>query len=365
MDTRQRTIEQILAILVLGLLIAGCFVVLRPFVSALMWAIILCFATWPIYTRMEARLGGRRTLAAGLMTLSIALVLLAPFVIIALSLADDVTQFAGRIRGLIEAGAPDPPAWVEKVPLGGGKLREYWESLAGDRSKLVRELKRLVQPATSWLIVVAGQLAGGLVELGMSVFIAFFLFRDGPSAAGQLTRAIERLGGDKGRQLLDVAARTVRGVVYGILGTALVQAVVAGIGFAIAGVPGAGFLALLTFIVSVVPVGAPLVWIPAAIWLFASGWIGWGVFMVVWGVLVSSIDNVVKPLIIRQGSQIPFILILFGVLGGAMSFGFIGVFIGPTLLAVGFRMLEWWNAGRRALTDASSATSSQPVGAAL
>jgi predicted PurR-regulated permease PerM len=185
-----------------------------------------------------------------------------------------------------------------------------------------------------------------LVELGLSIFIAFFLFRDGAAAAGRLVVAIERQAGEEGRQLLDVAARTIRGVVYGILGTALVQAVLAGIGFVIAGVPGAGFLALLTFLVSVIPVGAPLIWIPAALWLFMRGFVGWGIFMVVWGVVVSSVDNVVKPLIIRQGSQIPFLLILLGVLGGAMAYGFIGVFIGPTLLAVGFRLIESWNTGR-------------------
>jgi predicted PurR-regulated permease PerM len=142
--------------------------------------------------------------------------------------------------------------------------------------------------------------------------------------------------------LLTVAANTVRGVVYGILGTGLVQALMAGIGYFIAGVPGAALLALLTFFLSVVPVGPPLVWIPAALWLFHQGSTGWGIFMLAWGVLVSSVDNVVKPWLISQGSDLPFILIFFGVLGGALMFGFIGVFIGPTLLAVGYRLVEEW-----------------------
>ncbi len=127
-----------------------------------------------------------------------------------------------------------------------------------------------------------------------------------------------------------------------VYGTALAQAVVAGIGFAIAGVPRAGLLTLLTFFLSVVPIGPPLVWIPAAIWLFYQGSLGWGIFMVCWGVLVSSVDNVIKPMIISQGSHIPFILILFGVLGGALAFGFIGVFLGPLLLALGYRLLQEW-----------------------
>jgi predicted PurR-regulated permease PerM len=148
----------------------------------------------------------------------------------------------------------------------------------------------------------------------------------------------------------------VRGVVYGILGTALVQAVMAGIGFVIAGVPGAALLALLTFCLSVVPVGPPLIWIPVSLWLFQQGSIGWGIFMVIWGVGVSSVDNIVKPWIISQGSPMPFLLIFFGVVGGAMVFGFIGLFVGPTLLAVGYRLVNEWAAERQ-----RSSTSSAPA----
>jgi predicted PurR-regulated permease PerM len=144
---------------------------------------------------------------------------------------------------------------------------------------------------------------------------------------------------------VNLASSTVRGVVYGILGTALVQAVMAGIGYLIAGVPGAGMLALLTFFLSVVPIGPPLIWVPAALWLFHEGSTGWAVFMLLWGVGVSSVDNVVKPWLISQGSDMPFLLIFFGVLGGALTFGFIGVFLGPTLLAVGYRLVTEWAAG--------------------
>jgi predicted PurR-regulated permease PerM len=140
-----------------------------------------------------------------------------------------------------------------------------------------------------------------------------------------------------------VAGNTVRGVVYGILGTAIVQGVIAGIGFLIAGIPGAMLLGMLTFFLSVVPMGPPLVWIPCTIWLFSQGRTGMGIFMIVWGIGVSSIDNVVKPWLISQGSAMPFVLIFFGVLGGALAFGFIGVFLGPTLLAVAYRLIEEWS----------------------
>jgi predicted PurR-regulated permease PerM len=164
-----------------------------------------------------------------------------------------------------------------------------------------------------------------------------------------LTNAVERIGGEHGKHLLTVAGNTVRGVVYGILGTALAQAILASIGFLIVGVPGAALLALLTFFSSVIPVlGTGLVWLPAALWLFNQGSTGWGIFMIVWGLGVASVDNVLKPWLISQGSDMPFLLIFFGVLGGALAFGFIGVFLGPTLLAVGFRLVEAWGAAGRA-----------------
>lgn len=356
----KRNIEQILAAVVLGLLLFGCFVVLRPFVSALLWAIVLCFATWPLYGRLLKLLRGRRTLAALGMTLLVALVLLAPFLVIGISLADEVRDAAEATRQVFDVGLPGPPGWVERIPLVGGRMGAYWQSFVGNAPRLRSEIDRHIEPVRGWLVQGAVHLVRGLTELGLSLLIGFFLFRDGLAAANQLTRALERLAGSQAAQLLELAGNTVRGVVYGILGTALAQAIVAGIGFTISGVPRAGLLTLLTFFLSVIPVGPPLVWIPATIWLFYHGSPAWGIFMACWGLLVSSVDNVIKPMIISQGSQIPFVLILFGVLGGAIAFGFIGVFIGPTLLAVGFRLLEQWIATRGAGMAGNSVDASAP-----
>lgn len=178
--------------------------------------------------------------------------------------------------------------------------------------------------------------------------------------AEQLSTAVVRIGGERGATLLNLAGNTVRGVVYGILGTALVQAVIAGIGFAVAGVPGVGVLTLLTFFLSIVPMGPPLVWGPAVFWLFHQGETGWGIFMIIWGVGVSSIDNFIKPWLISRGSTMPFLLILFGVLGGAIAFGFIGVFLGPTLLAVAYRIIQEWF-GRKAAVAEETAVSEPPM----
>jgi predicted PurR-regulated permease PerM len=329
---------------VLVLLLLGCLLVVRPFVSALLWAIVLCISLQPLYRRMVRWLGGRRSLAAAITSIGMILVVLLPFVIVGWTLADNVPEFTGAIQRWLEAGPPQPPEWLAKVPLVGRQASEYWQSLAADSAKLLHEAQRLIEPLSNALLAAGGILGRGLIELALSIFIAFFLFRDGEAFALRAVNAAERVGGERGKHLLTIAARTIRGVVYGILGTALVQAVTAGIGFWIAGVPAPGLLALLTFFLSVMPVGPPLVWIPAGLWLFHEGQDGWGIFMLVWGVGVSSIDNFVKPWLISQGSDMPFLLIFFGVLGGALTFGFIGVFLGPTLLAVGYRLIEEWAA---------------------
>lgn len=347
MDVSDKRIERGIAVVAVVLLCIGCLLVLRPFVSALLWSVVLCFSTWPVYQRLLTALRGRRNLAALLMTLGLIAVLLVPFMVVGITFADNIKQFTAATKSWIEAGPPDPPAWLAKAPIIGRKASEYWQSVAHDSAKLFESVKRFIEPVGTWLLKLGLLLGRGLLQIALSIFVAFFLFRDGLRAAEWLRAGVERIGGESGKHLLDVAGRTVRGVVYGILGTALVQAVTAGIGFAIAGVPGAGLLTLLTFFMAIVPMGPPLVWFPAALWLFHQGSTGWGIFMLVWGVGVSSIDNLVKPWLISQGSDLPFILVFLGVIGGALAFGFIGVFLGPTLLGMGFRLVEEWASYKR------------------
>ncbi len=335
----------------LALLFIGCLRVLWPFVPSLLWATVLAFSLWPLYSRLAKLLGGRRTLTAVVLSLILVVAGVLPFAIVGLTLGDNVTQLKAATRQWLDAGPPAAPAWLAKIPLVGQTATKSWNDLASDSAALVEKAKDLIEPVASWLLKAGLKLGFGLFQLALSVLLAFFLLKDGESFAKSLTDAIFRIGGEHAKHLLLVAGNTVRGVVYGILGTALVQAVMAGVGLVIAGVPGAGVLALLTFFLSVVPLGPPLVLLPAAFWLFHQGSTGWGVFMVVWAVLVSTVDNFVKPWLISQGSDMPFILILFGVLGGAWAFGFIGVFLGPTLLAVGHRLVREWATGNRASTD--------------
>lgn len=329
----------------LVVLVAGCYLVLQPFLSTVLWAIILCSTTWPVFDRLQRLMRGRTTLAALVMTLVIALVVLAPFVVVGISLAENANELLNQGKRFIEAGPPDPPAWVGRIPLVGEWAGTYWSSIAHDSASLMADLKQYLQPLQALAIASGGVLARGVLQLALSIFIVFFLYRDGAAISRRVTASVDRIAGERGLHLNGVAVATMRGVVYGILGTAIAQGVLAGAGLWLAGVPAAPLLGLATFFLSPLPIGPPLVWGPAAFWLYSQGHAGWATFLLVWGVLVvSSVDNVLKPLIISRGSNLPFILVLLGILGGVIAFGFIGVFLGPTLLAIGFSLIHDWSA---------------------
>jgi predicted PurR-regulated permease PerM len=338
-----RPVEQILAIGALVLLGVGCIVVLWPFLSALIWAAVLCFSTWPIYTWFEGLLGGRRTPAALLMTLLVAAVVVAPFAILVATLADSVATVAQAVNRLLEQGPPAPPAWVAELPFIGERLALYWQGLAYNAPAFLVELTKLIRPATDIAVASGAVLGVGLLELVLSVFIAFFFYRYGRQIAASARGSSERIGGTRARHLLLVAGSTVTGVVYGVIGTAIAQGLLAGLGFWIAGVPQALLLGFITFLLSFVPAAPPLVWGSVALWLFFQGEVGWSIFVAGWGLLlVSSIDNLLRPYLLTQANSLPVLLSFFGFLGGILAFGFIGVFLGPVLLAVGYSLfLEW------------------------
>lgn len=341
MVKNQKRIEQIAGIALIGAIVIGCGFVLRPFLSAILWAAILCFATWPLHELFLKWLPGRRNLTAGLMTAVLSLVLIIPFVVVGLTFTDSVREGMAWLDIQKEEGLIPPPAWVQRIPLIGDRISQSWSELAADPQPVIARWKPRFQAAGLWLLRHSLDLAQGVFQLVISVLIAFFLYRDGEGLVARLREGFQRISGDYSQHLVDVVKTTVRSVVYGVIGTGLAQGIVAGIGFAIAEVPSPMLLALFTFFLSFVPFGPPIIWIGASIWLFAQGSIGWGIFMVAYGLFgISSVDNVVKPYIISRGSKLPFIVMFIGVLGGVATFGFIGIFLGPTLLAVGFSLAQ-------------------------
>lgn len=393
-------IEPLLGGVALLLLLIGCVVVLKPFLSALMWAIVLTYSLYPLQRRFTVWLKGSRTLAACLVTLTLTLLLAGPVLLIGFSLAEDGRALAGATKKWFLSTPEEAPPWVQRLPIIGDEVTDYWQEFSNDRKRWMEDLERASKQETSWrkagdeeddgisaneppsdrvtspgegdeesdedkststkLVTLLGRALGiaqkalfttglavgkGVTQVVMSAFLAFFLLRDAALLSDRLKVVVGNLAGDRGKHLLKVAGDTVRGVVYGILGTAVIQALVAGIGFWIAGVPGAILLGLLTFFVAIIPYGPPVVWIPATLWLFAQGEPGWGIFMSLWGFFgISGVDNVVRPYIISQGSKMPFLLIFCGVIGGALAFGLVGLFLGPTLLAVAYRLIDEWSA---------------------
>ena len=339
MVKHQKTIEQIAGLALIGAIVVGCGFVLRPFVSAILWAAILCFATWPLYELFRRWLRGRRSLAAALTTAVLSLVLIIPFVVVGLTLTDTIRSGIQWLDSKTEAGVPPPPAWLERVPLIGGRITESWSAFMADAESTMEEWRPWLKETGLWLLGHSVDLAKGFLHLVLSVLIAFFLYRDGEGLVERLREGFQRISGDSAQRMVDVVKTTVQSVVYGVIGTALAQGIVAGIGFVIAGAPAPMLLALMTFFLSFLPFGPPVVWIGASIWLFAMGKTGWGIFMALYGLLVISVvDNFIKPIIISRGSKLSFIVMFIGVLGGVTAFGFIGIFLGPTLLAVGFSL---------------------------
>ena len=422
-DRKRFRIEPLLGGGALLLLLVGCFFVLKPFMTALMWAMILAYTLNPLQRTFTRWFRGSRTLAACFVTLTMSFVLAGPIVLIGLSLAEDGKDLASATRKWFMAAPEQAPKWVAQAPLVGDELAGYWSGFAEDRNRWMAQLDKEVKtipprpkivvedgdelivkdappPATdasgekidveektlasshvvallgqflSWartgLIAVGLAVGQGVTQILVSAFLAFFLLRDAEVLSERLSVAVDRLAGGRGQHLIKVAGDTVRGVIYGILGTAIAQALVAGFGFWIAGVPGAVLLSVLTFFFAAVQFGPPMIWIPAAIWLFAQSTPGWVIFMCLWGVLgISSVDNILRPYLISQGSKMPFVLIFCGVIGGAFAFGLVGVFLGPTLLAVAFRLIEEWSSTpldpeRKLIVESTSQLRNEPASA--
>ena len=339
----------------MALLVLGCVLVLQPFIGAILFAAVLVMSTWPAFTWLRDRWNGKSTLAALALVLGILIILTVPVALAAQSLVVHSGPVVEAIRGFLERRETvELPSFIVNIPMIGAWLSDYWQLLLASREELVALAKRLADPAKNMLIAMGAGIGAGLVQIVIALFVAFFLYRDGEQARRLLMEAITRLAGvDRGNALVDTAQSAVRGVVYGLVGTALAQAAVAFVGFLIAGVPGATLLAALTFILSLVPMGPVLIWGGAAAWLYAHDQIGWAVFMVIYGVaIISSVDNFIKPILMSRAGNLSMLLVVLGVFGGAVAFGFIGLFVGPALLAVAWNLLKTWVGAERAHAQA-------------
>ncbi len=341
----ENRIERTVGLVMLAVLAAGCLLVLRPFFTAVCFALILVVATWPAFEALERLLGGRKALAALLMVTLATLVFVLPPALIASSVDYNVAGAVRLVRDVAEHRLPPPPAWIADIKVIGPELSTRWQALANGEPEAAERVQAFVAWARQQLIGAGLSLGNAVVQLILAMLTAFFLYRDGVAVQRSLMSAGRRIAGDNAPRLLRVARATINGVVYGVLGTALAQALLLLIGLWITGIPAALLAGLLLFVLCLIPLGPLLIMGPAAVWLYVNGEVGWSVFIVVWSIAAGLVtDNVLKPWLISRGSDLPLILILFGVIGGAVTFGGLGLFLGPTLLAVGYELIREWNA---------------------
>lgn len=337
------TAERVLMGLLLGGIAIGCVLVLYPFFSSLLWAAILVFTTWPVCERLRTTFRLRRGVAAGGMVTLTAIVLVLPLALVAPGSADDVNHLRHVVEDALRAGLPDSPDWIFDIPLIGPTVGALWNHWAADISVMLEALRPYFGIILEGGLGLLLGIANGVLLFVLALFIAFFFYVYGEPIAARMRLLLSRIAGSQADRLILVTGATVRGVVYGIIGTAIVQGILTAFGLWLSGVPRPVLLGGIAGLLSVLPIGAPVVWIPAALWLMGTGHLGWGIFLAVYGVVaVSGADSVIRPWFISRGAQLPFLLTVLGVLGGALAFGLLGIFLGPVLLGVGYTLMNEW-----------------------
>ena len=330
-------------LLALGVLVASTLWILRPFLIPLTWAIMIVVATWPILKWTQVRLRGHRGLAAAAMTTVLVLVFALPFYFAIMTVLTAVGHFSEWSQWLATATVPAPPAWLETLPAVGPRLADLWRKLAvttmADASGFFLPYARGVAIV---LLAQVGNVGRLLIDLLLTVIIAAILYSTGETAADGAVRFARRLAGQQGENSLRLAGQAVRAVALGVVVTAVVQSGLAGLGLAITGVPFAGVLTVLMFVLVVAQVGPCPVLIPAVVWVFVTQGPAWGTVLLVWALVCGVLDNVVRPILIKRGADLPLLLIFAGVIGGLIAFGIIGLFIGPVVLAVAHALAVAW-----------------------
>jgi predicted PurR-regulated permease PerM len=358
------TIDMILRMAAIALLVFACLQVIQPFLGALTWAGIIAVSTWPAYQRLCGLLKGRQALAATLLVIALGTAIILPLALLATSLVDSVPNIASFASGLADIKQQPPPQWLSSIPLLGPNLIDIWQSSHSDISGLFTKAKPYIDQTAYWALGQGAQLGKNLVVLVLALILSGVFLVYGDASWRTFEKVLARLGGKVASDLPDLVARTIRSVTNGVVGTALVQGLLTIIGLLISGVPGAVILGFLCFLIAVAQLPTLIVWAPAAAWLFYSGSTGYAIFLTLWGLLlVNTIDNIVKPYLISHGAGLPLPLIFLGVIGGLLSWGLIGLFIGPTALAVGYTVFSQWlnkpltaSAAENAITDEAGNT---------
>jgi predicted PurR-regulated permease PerM len=332
-----------LGVLFIGVLIVASLWVLKPFIAATIWAVMIVASTWPMLRWFQSRLWGRRGLAVLVMTLLILTLLVVPLMLAIGTIVRNADNIVDKVSMLATLQLPPPPAWVGNLPFIGEHAVALWEQAAAAGSAgLMNRVAPYADDIVKWFVTQAGSMGLVFVQFLITVGLAAVMYAGGESAAMAIRRFGHRLAGEQGESVVVLAGQAIRGVALGVGVTALAQAGLGGIGLAIADVPFAGLLTAVMLLMCIAQLGPSLVMFPAVAWVYWSGDTAWGSFLLVWSVVVATMDNFLRPMLIKLGADLPLLLILSGVIGGLLAFGLIGIFVGPVVLAVTYTLLGAW-----------------------
>jgi len=333
----------ILAILFIAALIGGSLWILKPFLPAIIWAAMLAIATWPVLRSLQSKLWNSRALAVAVITTAIVVIFVVPFWLAIGTIVRHSGQIIEWAEHLAATGLPPPPSWIESIPLIGSNMSNAWRDIANDDlPELLQKGRPYAGMITRWFIEAMGSLGSVLVQFLLTVAIVAIMYAQGENAAIMARRFGSRLAGTRGEQAVVLAGQAVRGVALGVVVTAFIQSGIGAFGLFVAGIPFASVLCAVMFMLCIAQLGPGLVLVPAVIWVFATGDTGWGIFLTIVSVAAITIDNFVRPILIRRGVHLPLLLILAGVIGGLIAFGLIGIFLGPMILAVAYTLFRAW-----------------------
>lgn len=332
----------LMATLALAALLLGSAWVMQPFLLPGIWAVTIVVATWPILRGLQARFGGRRAPAVVVMALVLLMIVIVPVYLAISTVIDQSDRLGALIESLRVFRVPPPPAWLSSLPFGP-RITARWAELAQtDRGELAVKLEPYILSVMRWFGARVGSFGTLLVHFLVTLIISTILYAKGEVAARGVRLFFRRLAGDRGDSAVVLAGQSIRAVALGVIVTAVLQTVVSGLGMAIAGIPRAGLLTAVVFLLCIAQLGPFLVMVPGVIWLYASGSPGWGTFFLLWTLVTITMDNVIRPWLITRGANLPMLLIFAGVIGGLLGFGVIGLFIGPVVLAVSYTLLAAW-----------------------
>ncbi len=340
---RQDLARAVLAVLCLAALIGACFWIVRPFLGATIWATMIVVATWPSMLSLQARLGNRRAAAVAVMTAGLLLVLVVPLMLVVAALLENAERLAAWVESLSSVRLPPPPEVLGRVPFVGEQAVELWREVAEQGfGKLAERISPYAGILAQWLAGKVGGVGLVLLQFLLTVVIAAIMYASGEDAANGVLAFGRRLAGERGEAAIRLAGRAIRGVALGVVVTALVQSVLGGVGLAIAGVPFAALLTVVMFLLCIAQLGPLLVLAPAVVWVYWSGDSLWGTVLLAISVVAVTLDNVLRPVLIKKGADLPLLLVFAGVIGGLIAFGLIGIFVGPVVLAVTYTLLVSW-----------------------